>query len=209
MVDLCKCFQKLVSEAATYPIYLADIHKVRERQSAASLGLPSRIRDEDCDIETLTAADLEAPDVDLDHPILAPTKPEHITYAIKMVEVSRLSRRSFRYLAAQRMLTQNTVGRIIDLHFVPGRTGSKAKDVESLDNALEAWKDSLPQSMRFLSDETNTSVWACLLHLAYKYAPISPSPLQNNVANVKIVATFGFLSIETATSTPTTRQRAA
>lgn len=42
--------------------------------------------------------------------------------------------------------------------------------MESLDNALEAWKDSLPQSMRFLSDETNTSVWACLLHLAYKYA---------------------------------------
>lgn len=127
---------------------------VRERQSAASLGLPSRIRDEDCDIETLTAADLEAPDVDLEHPILAPTKPEHITYAIKMVEVSRL------------------IGRIIDLHFVPGRTGSKAKDVESLDNALEAWKDSLPQSMRFLSDETNTSVWACLLHLAYNHLRI-------------------------------------
>ncbi|OAA79141.1 Transcription factor [Akanthomyces lecanii RCEF 1005] len=120
----------------------------------SSLGLPSRIRDEDCDIETLTAADLEAPDVDLDHPILAPTKPEHITYAIKMVEVSRL------------------IGRIIDLHFVPGRTGSKAKDVESLDNALEAWKDSLPQSMRFLSDETNTSVWACLLHLAYNHLRI-------------------------------------
>ncbi|OAA70692.1 Transcription factor [Cordyceps fumosorosea ARSEF 2679] len=129
---------------------IADNPKqVRERQSAASLGLPSRIRDEDCDIEPLSAADLEAPDVDLEHPILAPTKPEHITYAIKMVEVSRL------------------IGRIIDLHFVPGRTGSKAKDVESLDNALEAWKDSLPQSMRFLSDETNTSVWACLLHLAY------------------------------------------
>ncbi|XWW98396.1 hypothetical protein V2A60_006396 [Cordyceps javanica] len=127
---------------------------VRERQSAASLGLPSRIRDEDCDIETLSPADLEAPDVDLEHPILAPTKPEHITYAIKMVEVSRL------------------IGRIIDLHFVPGRTGSKAKDVESLDNALEAWKDSLPQSMRFLSDETNTSVWACLLHLAYNHLRI-------------------------------------
>lgn len=61
-----------------------------------------------------------------------------------------------------------TVGRIIDLHFVPGRTGSKAKDVESLDNALEEWKDSLPDSMRFLSDETNTSVFACLIHLAYK-----------------------------------------
>ncbi|KAJ6781414.1 hypothetical protein PWT90_02251 [Aphanocladium album] len=131
-----------------------DVRDVRERQSAASLGLPSRIRDEDCDIETLSAADLEAPDVDLAHPILAPTKPEHITYAIKMVEVSRL------------------IGRIIDLHFVPGRTGSKAKDVESLDNALEAWKDSLPQSMRFLSDETNTSVWACLLHLAYNHLRI-------------------------------------
>ncbi|KAK8147106.1 hypothetical protein G3M48_002095 [Beauveria asiatica] len=128
---------------------------VRERQSAASLGLPSRIRDEDCDIEALSAADLEAPDVDLDeHPILSPLKPEHITYAIKMVEVARL------------------IGRIIDLHFVPGRTGSKAKDVESLDNALEAWKDSLPQSMRFLSDETNTSVWPCLLHLAYNHLRI-------------------------------------
>lgn len=58
------------------------------------------------------------------------------------------------------------------MHFVPGRTGSKAKDVESLDNALEAWKDSLPDDMRFLSDETNTSVWACLLHLAYNHLRI-------------------------------------
>ncbi|KAG5977246.1 hypothetical protein E4U55_006947, partial [Claviceps digitariae] len=125
---------------------------VRERQVAAALGLPSRIRDEDCDIEPLSPADLESEAVCAGHDALfGSCQPEHITYTIKMVEMARF------------------LGRVIDLHFAPGRNRASAEDVRSLDCALEAWKDSLPESMKYAADEGSESVWTCLLHLAYKY----------------------------------------
>lgn len=78
---------------------------VRERQAAASLGLPSRIRDEDCDIEVLTAADLET-DMDIAYSSLfGSCEREHITYVIKMVEIARLRKScnsSSQLLKAQR-----------------------------------------------------------------------------------------------------------
>ncbi|KAG6017706.1 hypothetical protein E4U43_000307, partial [Claviceps pusilla] len=128
---------------------------VRERQVAAALGLPSRIRDEDCDIEPLSAADLESEAVCAGHDALfGSCQPEHITYAIKMVEMARL------------------LGRVIDLHFAPGRNKASADDVRGLDGALEAWKDSLPESMKYAADEGGESVWTCLLHLAYNHLRI-------------------------------------
>lgn len=55
------------------------------------MGLPSRIRDEDCDIEPLSAADLESEAVSVSNEaIFGSCQPEHITYTIKMVEVARL-----------------------------------------------------------------------------------------------------------------------
>ena len=63
--------------------------QVRERQASASLGLPSRIRDEDCDIEPLTPMDLESEVGPVDSSF-GSCQPEHVTYAIKMVEIAKL-----------------------------------------------------------------------------------------------------------------------
>lgn len=63
---------------------------MRERQVAAALGLPSRIRDEDCDIEPLSATDLESEALCANNPLFGSCQPEHITYTIKMVEIARL-----------------------------------------------------------------------------------------------------------------------
>ncbi|KAG5920957.1 hypothetical protein E4U42_006021 [Claviceps africana] len=128
---------------------------VRERQVAAALGLPSRIRDEDCDIEPLSAADLESEAVCAGQDALfGSCQPEHVTYTIKMVEVARF------------------LGRVMDLHFAPGKNKASADDVRALDCALEAWKDSLPDSMKYAADEGSESVWTCLLHLAYNHLRI-------------------------------------
>lgn len=122
---------------------------VRERQSAASLGLPMRIRDEDCDIESLTVADLRD---DRDQSPLtnlgSPTS-EHLMYPVKMVELARL------------------LGKIIDLHFAPGRGSTASEEVVHLQESLEEWKDSLPVGSRSIIEEDNPSIWSCLLHLAY------------------------------------------
>ncbi|KAK5995337.1 Cutinase transcription factor 1 beta [Cladobotryum mycophilum] len=123
---------------------------VRERQAAASLGLPSRIRDEDCDIEPLSPSDLESELSYVDSPFGSFTS-EHIIYTIKMVEISKL------------------LGKVIDLHFVPGRSPPTANEIEELNKSLQEWRDGLPIVMRRLSEEGPDSVWACLLHLAYNH----------------------------------------
>ncbi|KAJ6439799.1 cutinase transcription factor 1 alpha [Purpureocillium lavendulum] len=133
--------------------YKADWMQVRERQVAVALGLPSRIRDEDCDVEPLSAGDLESETYCSTNPLFGFCQPEHITDSLKMVELAKL------------------LGRIIDLQFSPGQPASTAEDVEGLDKALEAWRNTLPESMRCATDEGSESVWTCLLHLAYnRYA---------------------------------------
>lgn len=127
---------------------------VRERQSAASLGLPMRIRDEDCDIEPLAAQDLEKDTDKSEITEFGSLTEEQIIYPIKMIELSRL------------------LGKIIDQHFIPGRTPSAQDEILSLQTSLEEWKDSLPDGLKRISDEDNPSVLACLLHLAYNHLRI-------------------------------------
>ena len=66
----------------------------------------------------------------------------------------------------------------MDVQFVPGRKESvMSSSIEELDESLEAWKNSLPGDMQY-SDDGNSSLWTCLLHLAYKYAnSMAPSPV--------------------------------
>ncbi|KAI1747971.1 hypothetical protein F4782DRAFT_543178 [Xylaria castorea] len=122
---------------------------VRERQAAASLGLPSRIRDDDCDNEPLVPSDLTSETYT--EPRLISCTSDHVTYATKMVDISRL------------------LGKIIDLHFTPGRMTGITEEVENLSLALNNWKQSLPSNMRWEDDENAPSVWKCLLHLAYNH----------------------------------------
>jgi hypothetical protein len=54
------------------------------------------------------------------------------------------------------------------VQFAPGRKESvTSSSIEELDESLEAWKNSLPSDMQY-SDDGNSSLWTCLLHLAYK-----------------------------------------
>ncbi|OLN89987.1 Cutinase transcription factor 1 alpha 2 [Colletotrichum chlorophyti] len=131
-----------------------DVRKVRERQAAVSLGLPCRIRDEDCDIEPLAAEDMED---DTDEQLatgFGASKPEHIHYASKMVDIARL------------------LGSITDIHFAPGRGPPRPEEVHNLKQQLEQWKQSLPDDMRRAPEDGQSSVLTCLLHLAYNHLRI-------------------------------------
>lgn len=127
---------------------------VRERQSAASLGLPMRIRDEDCDIEPLTVLDLENDGDESAVTGLGSPTPEQVIYPLKIIELSSI------------------LGNIIDIHFIPGRTPTAHDEMSNLQTSLEQWRDSLPVELRLVSNDDNPSVWACLLHLAYNHLRI-------------------------------------
>ncbi|CAG9945864.1 unnamed protein product [Clonostachys rosea f. rosea IK726] len=127
---------------------------VRERQAAASLGLPSRIRDEDCDTEPLLDSDLSSEVVDPEGFPFGSCQPNHMVYVIKMVEIAKL------------------LGRVIDLYFLPGRSSPQQYDVQVLDNALYSWFESLPEDVKNGIDSDNAPIWTCLLHLAYYHLRI-------------------------------------
>lgn len=56
----------------------------------------------------------------------------------------------------------------MDVQFLPGRTQTvTVNSIEELDGSLEGWKKTLPSDMQY-SDDGNSSLWTCLLHLAYK-----------------------------------------
>lgn len=124
--------------------------KVRERQAAASLGLPCRVKDFDCDVEMLSAADLESVSTGPEPCPFGSCQPEHVTYCIKMVEIAKM------------------LSLVVDMYFAPKGPISTPEDERALNNVLEASIRSLPDDFREVIDGGNKSVWACLLHLAYK-----------------------------------------
>ncbi|KAF5671386.1 cutinase transcription factor 1 [Fusarium denticulatum] len=124
---------------------------VRERQASASLGLPSRIRDNDCDVEPLSESDLESDIETQDGLQFGSCKPEHKTYAVNMAKLARI------------------LGQVIDLNFAPGRKPSTPEQLRDIDDALQQWKVRLPDEINQGVEDGTASVWGHLLHLAYKY----------------------------------------
>ncbi|KAL2678869.1 hypothetical protein Neosp_009621 [[Neocosmospora] mangrovei] len=131
---------------------------VRERQAAASLGLPSRIRDDDCDVEPLSPADLVS-DLDENEDVMfGSCTPDHVKYAVNMVEISRI--REFENMSP---LSPKIVSHMAQLAKVPLR--HEVRDIEA---SLEAWRLSLSNGFNMETKNTRPSVWEHLLMLAYK-----------------------------------------
>lgn len=122
---------------------------IRDRQCAAALGLPTRIRDEDCDIELLNEDDFEA---EYSGPIMASyfgtQKREHVLYICHMAKLAIL------------------LGKIVLREFSPGTSPYTNTDRNTLQISLEAWESALPREMR--SNATTGSFWAGILHIAHE-----------------------------------------
>jgi hypothetical protein len=69
---------------------LVNSRKVRDRQSSAALGLPTRIHDEDCDVEMLDLSDFEEQEDSPLPPYFGQQKLEHVLYAIEIVKLAKL-----------------------------------------------------------------------------------------------------------------------
>ncbi|KAK1981203.1 cutinase transcription factor 1 alpha [Colletotrichum cereale] len=120
---------------------------IRERQCAAALGLPNRIRDEDCDIEPLDKEDFEY----AFNPNLPANKAqEYISYFIGIAQLSR------------------ALGRIVHGGYLPIKSLS-AIDRSQMKNDLVRWRQGLPPAMQLGNDEYESapSHYVNMLHLAY------------------------------------------
>lgn len=119
---------------------------VRERQCGSALGLPNRIRDEDCDVESLTTADFEYAYL----PTTSPIDAER--YKDYGVGISQLA---------------VFLGKIVDAGYLPNRT-LKPEDRAAIRDELYMWKQKLPLVMQVSVDTgDDPSFQASMLHLAY------------------------------------------
>jgi hypothetical protein len=120
---------------------------VRERQCGSALGLPNRIRDEDCDIAPLSASDFTS--------AFAPST--------KLSD----SHRSTAYIIGMTRLAYY-LGQIVDAGYLPNRS-LKPSDRTRIRDELYKWRDQLPPDVRLPNDADGQipSFQASSLQLAY------------------------------------------
>ncbi|KAF5595968.1 cutinase transcription factor 1 alpha [Fusarium pseudocircinatum] len=122
----------------------------RDRHTAACLGKPCRIRDEDCDIEPLTEEDFYFDD-DHNDPLITRQEGHHTALAIEMTKAAEI------------------LGDIVIAEYSPRRPDLEQYKPERLKYRLEQWEAQLPKCMqRAPLDETlGPAFWATQLHMAY------------------------------------------
>ena len=111
----------------------------------AALGLPNRIRDEDCDFEHLETTDFEhayGPNVS------EKEREEYAYYAIGMAELAKL------------------LGQIVHTGYLPSKTLSQSNRA-LMKEKLVRWKQRLPPAMQPDADHESPSFHASMQHLAY------------------------------------------
>lgn len=118
----------------------------RDRQCAAALGLPNRIRDEDCDFESMELSDFEhayGPSVSKKE------AEEYATYAIGMAELAKL------------------LGQIVHSGYLPNTILSPSHRAQMREKLVQ-WKQRLPPKMQPDNElDDQPSFHANMQHLAY------------------------------------------
>ena len=121
---------------------------VRDRQCSVALGLPARIRDEDCDIEMLEPSDFEEEDHGEYPRFLGNPRKEHVLFAVQMAKLAIL------------------LGKIVLREFAPISLPKKDSERSQLRDDLVKWESELSPEMT--ANATANSFWASMLHLSYK-----------------------------------------
>lgn len=132
--------QKKLARRVWWSVYM------HEKQAAATLGLPQRVRDEDCDVESLEAGDFE-------HAFSTARPQEERTDSIEYtIRITQLSK----YL-----------GQVVDVEYSPNRTSTEAERTAIRDDLVQ-WKQTLPPSLRIDEDiGSQPSLHTSMIHMAY------------------------------------------
>ncbi|KAJ5974442.1 hypothetical protein N7481_011652 [Penicillium waksmanii] len=127
----------------------------RDRHTAGAFGRPTRIRDEDCDIEALTEEDFDF-DTDFDQSLIPAQKDYHVSYVIEMAKLAAL------------------LGDILLGEFSPQRPAPEKFETNTLIRRLEEWESELPKKVQMKAHEgyTKGSFWGCMLQISYQNCTI-------------------------------------
>ncbi|KAF7114942.1 hypothetical protein CNMCM5793_000712 [Aspergillus hiratsukae] len=123
---------------------------IRDQQSAAALGLPPRIRDEDCDVAMLTPGDVQDDEAAGDERVFGSQSTVHIHYPVEMAKLARILRA------------------IVYAQYLPMQSNADASSRATLHQQLEEWESNLPNELRLGNNSTPSATFLVgLLHMTY------------------------------------------
>ncbi|KAJ5768746.1 hypothetical protein N7520_003305 [Penicillium odoratum] len=144
-------------------VFLDQVTTVRDQQTSAALGLPSRIRDEDCEVAELEEADFV--DNDIPSEIFRKPPTAHVPYVIGMAQLAKLLRE------------------VVSSQYSPCRAKLDKLSRPKLHQRLLDWESNLPKEMHFhTSTSREVTFLVGMLHMAYNnlyvllYRPIFLQP---------------------------------
>ncbi|KAF3403537.1 hypothetical protein F1880_009645 [Penicillium rolfsii] len=153
---------------------------VRDQQTSAALGLPSRIRDEDCEVAELEESDFEE-DASTNSSEIFRKPPEvHVNYVIQMVQLAKFLRE------------------VVSSQYLPGKSKLDNPLRPILHQRLLDWESNLPTEMQFQPSMTREAMFLVgMLHMTYAnlfillYRPIflqPPSQSTSSDGNIALEA---------------------
>ncbi|KAJ5772742.1 hypothetical protein N7457_007638 [Penicillium paradoxum] len=153
---------------------------VRDQQASAALGLPPRIRDEDCQTAELEAADFEENEP-MGRPEIFRAPPSvHISYVIGMAQLARILRE------------------VVSSQYLPGRSKLDNAARPILHQRLVDWESCLPAELQFQMPMSRDAMFLVgMLHMAYNnlhillYRPLflqPPGQSGNSEGNIALDA---------------------
>lgn len=144
---------------------------MRDQQTSAALGLPPRIRDEDCQI-----ADLEPSDFEESGLIGGPSEifrappGVHVSYVIGMAQLARLCMNPSPLMNHHALRHLNLVRDVVSSQYLPGRSKLENPERPSLHRKLTDWEANLTKEMQFQMPMSREEMFLVgMLHMAYKY----------------------------------------
>ncbi|KAJ6150711.1 hypothetical protein N7470_007305 [Penicillium chermesinum] len=126
--------------------------KIWKRIWWALYGLPSRIRDEDCEVADLTMTDLEEDGEHDPSEVFRRPPPAHVAYVIGMAQLARLLRE------------------VVSTQYLPGGESPDSASRSMLHQRLVGWEANLPPEMQYpTSAEREVMFLVGMLHITYNY----------------------------------------
>ncbi|OGM50589.1 Zn(II)2Cys6 transcription factor [Aspergillus bombycis] len=123
---------------------------IRDQQSAAALGLPPRIRDEDCDVAMLEPSDIREDEAVDDADVFGAQRDEDIVYPAQMAKLARILRT------------------IVSTQYLPVQSDTDESSRTKLQKTLCEWESCLPTALKLESAASPRAMFLTgLLHMTY------------------------------------------
>ncbi|KAJ5689855.1 hypothetical protein N7462_004247 [Penicillium macrosclerotiorum] len=146
--------------------------EVRDQQTSAALGLPSRIRNEDCEVDELDELDFKENDPVNTSNIFKTPPSAHVSYVIGMAQLAKLCKTTPNDIQNQNKDHEAEilllVRAVVCSQYLPGKSKLDNPSRPNLHQRLLDWEERLPPEMHFQPSMSRDVMFLVgMLHMAY------------------------------------------